>query len=154
MHHHGVIEGRELYRDGELTLQGYMLPDIESSPHDADCYTGQDVMAWHAGMWAFVTMVVDVEWNGVAIASGVLGAVEHGDLSGGTADAWELVPALEAETDDSAVVQGSALSSVVDEAVSAAQAFAVSAISDPATVYTSPLGQAVLRAQSWTTRLD
>lgn len=149
MSHHGVIESRDLYRDGALTIRGYMLPDVDSTVLEVECYDPKDVRAWLFGHWAFVGMAVDVEWSGVVIASASLWGIEHGTLGSNVhTNAWQLVPTL---TDDTVTTLGSPLSSVLEEAISSARTFHSSILPDSVTTVVSPLRTALEAAESWST---
>lgn len=141
-----ALETRELYAHGKLTVHASMEIDMDSSPHNADCYTKLDVADWHADRWSYVGMVVRVEWDGVAIAEDSLWGIEHGDLAGVDADAWALEPAREVHD---VVYPGSPLAGVVEEALSSALAFAQSTLRSPDHLALHPLGRALSEAQKW-----
>lgn len=141
-----VLEARELYTNGMLTVRATMKIDGDSTPKDADCYSDADVAAWYADRWMYVGLVVRVEWNGVAIAKDSLWGIEHGDLTEVNADAWALEPALEL---DDVTYQGSPLAGVVEEALSSAMAFVQSTLRSPGHLMLHPLGRALAEARKW-----
>jgi hypothetical protein len=142
-----VIESRDLYRDGALTIRGHMLPDVDSTPFEVDCYDQEDVRAWSLRRWAYVGMAVDVVWNGVVIASKSLWGIEHGTMGNGVrANAWQLIPT---RTDRAVTTMGTPLSCVVEEAISSTRTFHSSILPDSVTTVVSPLRTALESAESW-----
>lgn len=153
MSHQAVIESKDLYRDGALTIRGYMLPDVDSTPFEADCYDQEDVRAWSLDQWAYVGMAVDVEWNGVVIASESLWGIEHGTLGNGVrTNAWQMVPT---RTDRAVTTMGTPLSCTIEEAIDQALTFFRSVMPNPfAANLTSPLGRALTEARVWVRTFD
>jgi hypothetical protein len=149
MSHQNVIKSKDLYRDGALTIRGHMLTDVDSTPFEAECYDRKDLRTWELGRWTYVGMAVDVEWNGVVIATDSLWGIEHGIMGNGVrANAWQMVPT---RTDRAVTTMGTPLSCVIEEAISSAQTFCTSIVPDPVRRSTSPLATSLAAAESWST---
>jgi hypothetical protein len=80
-----VIETREVFRDGTLSLVAQVVEDPESDPTETDLDT-EYAAAWDRGEWRYVGVVVAVVVDEVEVAYESLWGVESGDVCGTDAD--------------------------------------------------------------------
>lgn len=104
------------YDDNTLTVTAYLLNDYDSSPRDADCYSGEDIAAWESGAWQFVGIVVEVtNERGEVVGEDSIFGMEFGQWS----DGRDLNP-LALESDGIAWANGYG-ADLVDNALTAAR---------------------------------
>jgi hypothetical protein len=72
----GVIETRDIEHGGR-TVTVTVVEDNMSSPHDADCYTAEDIAAWERGEWIYVGVLI----TGGTTEIDDLWGVEYGRLN-------------------------------------------------------------------------
>lgn len=53
----GIIDTRDIEHEGR-TLTVTVYEDWDSRPHDADCYSADDIAAWERNAWGYVGVVV------------------------------------------------------------------------------------------------
>lgn len=112
-----VDETRVIYSDnGSMIVTVQAETDDEITAPDGDCYTDEDVAAFHRGEWGYVVLTVAVRFNGTRIGRATLGLVDHGTLADGTeVDAFAWAPAV---VNGNTTTMGSSLWGVAEEAVS------------------------------------
>lgn len=71
----GIIDTRDIEREGR-TYTVAVVEDNMSSPHDADCYTAEEITAWEQDEWTYVGVLITE--GGVEVAD--LWGVEYGRL--------------------------------------------------------------------------
>lgn len=86
--HLGTVDG--------FDIDAYIVPDSDSDPSDADCYSADDIAAYRAGRWSYVGTTVTASRAGIVLGSAHLGGSEYGDLPG--IDHW--VSPLNGDGDD------------------------------------------------------
>lgn len=109
---------RTLYDAHGWTVTAEAIPDEDIASPDGDCYSARDVELF-GDTWDYVTLHVSVDLNGATIGEDWLSGVEHGELDGVTADAFDLTPPQYGQGKDgtATLTMGSPLSSVVIEAI-------------------------------------
>lgn len=128
-----VIEKRDLFAAGKLTVRGALIADPEADPTDSGCYDRAEVAAWRNGNWQYVGVVVEVRWDDVEVSRDSLWSVEHGDVDGRDADAWD--PSYP-------------LADLVDQALTDADRFLGRAFGGPVPA-DAPLAVALREARAW-----
>jgi hypothetical protein len=92
-----TIDSQQLPRRDGFDIDLHIVPDYDSTPHDADCYSAEDICEWQREAWMYVGIVVTASRGGVELGQSSLWGVEHGDMpKAGTIDAFrhEAVPDL------------------------------------------------------------
>ncbi len=115
------IAYRDLFMRNELVVSIELTNDVDNSPLDADCYSAEDISAWHLGSWHYVTVRALICWRGVVIGTDTLSGVEHGEMpEAGYVDALVVVAPV---TTDATIISGSPAGSTVDAALDEAEAW-------------------------------
>lgn len=74
------VFGKEADRYRGWTVQGVLTADPGADPHtDGEWATPEDIDAWEAGRWQYVTVWSVVALDGVEIVREAISAVVHGD---------------------------------------------------------------------------
>lgn len=71
-----VIEWRDVRLDG-VSFTVTLYADCDSTPHDADCYSAEDIKGWRDDRWSYVGVVLTT-----AMSESSVWGVEYGYLSG------------------------------------------------------------------------
>lgn len=79
-----ILDTRELFRHGQLTVTVRMVADGDATAEEFECYDAADIAARFFGRWQFVGLSVTVTWDEVQIAEDSIWGVEHGTLGDGT----------------------------------------------------------------------
>ena len=108
------IETRHAERNG-IHYVINVVYDTDATPHDADCYTPEDIKAWENGNWWYVGVTVTAE--GVGEAS--LWGIEWKDR---TIDDILNDPYMTVTEPDGTTSSPSLLDSLIDEATDALKA--------------------------------
>lgn len=83
------IDSKTIEHDG-FTVTIHMVPDSDSTPFDADCYSASDIAAWRNDEWQYVGFIYSASRNGVQLGEASIWGTEL-DFPGGTIDgidAW------------------------------------------------------------------
>lgn len=83
------IDSKTFEHDGfDVTI--YVVPDADSSPFDAECYSQSDVQAWRDDEWFYVGFVYVASRDGIELGSASIWGTEW-DFPGAndsSIDAW------------------------------------------------------------------
>lgn len=83
-----AIDERYIAGADGLTYHVQIVADVDSTPHDADCYSPGDIARWEECGWEYVGIVVNVE--GVSDACADVWGFEWGFIrEDGTALEWD-----------------------------------------------------------------
>ena len=70
----GVIDG--------FDIEAKLVPDVDTSPGEFDCYSDGDIAAWKRGDWSYVGTIVTASRVGVELGSSSLWGSEYGSRPG------------------------------------------------------------------------
>lgn len=77
-----AIESKTIEHEG-FSVRIDVVPDSDSTPFDADCYSGSDIQAWRDGEWIYVGFIYTATREGVELGSASIWGTEW-DFPGGS----------------------------------------------------------------------
>ncbi|MFD4406667.1 hypothetical protein ACFWPH_28290 [Nocardia sp. NPDC058499] len=76
-----VLGVRDLPPQNGFDLRAVLVPDIDSTPYDADCYSAEDIAAWQRDDWCYVELWVIASRCGIRLGDACIGNIEFGSLA-------------------------------------------------------------------------
>ncbi|PVA17108.1 hypothetical protein DDJ46_17820 [Mycobacteroides abscessus] len=77
-----IIDQKDLGIIDGFNVVVYLVPDVDSTPYDADCYSDDDIAAWKRDDWGYVGTIVKASREGIVLGESSLWASEYGVFDG------------------------------------------------------------------------